>query len=65
MKRHTCIICKRKRNEIYMKNVFKSSWACKDSYHFSVCSDHTDIRVIIKIFDLLKTLKHLNVKHLS
>ena len=28
MKRHTCVICKKKRIEIKMSKVFLHSWAC-------------------------------------
>jgi hypothetical protein len=63
-KRHTCIICKRKRYELYMKQVLFSSWACKDKYYFQVCSSHSEIRLAEKIREDLKKLKIINIKHI-
>jgi hypothetical protein len=48
-KRHTCIICKSKRNESKMINVFGSSWACKYKSYAYYCSDHPDIDIMIEI----------------
>lgn len=65
MKRHTCIICKRKRNETNMKKVFHSSWACTDKYYFQYCCDNKEIYEAIAIIKKLKTFKFINLKHLS
>ena len=63
-KRHTCIICKRKRYERNMKKVLMSSWACKDEYHFQVCCDNKDIKIAEHIKEELKKLKHLKIQHI-
>ena len=71
MKRHTCIICKRKRNEFYMKKVLINSWACNDTYssyrgfNFSPCCDNKEIRIAENIIGELKEFKYLNVRHIS
>jgi len=65
MKRHTCIICKRKRNEMYMENVFYNSWACKDKYNFKYCYCNKEIDEAKIIIDKLKTFKHISLKHLG
>lgn len=65
MKRHTCIICKRKRYEMYMKNVFYNSWACKDKYFFQYCCDNKEIHEAKIIIDKLKTFKYISLSHLS
>ena len=62
--RHTCIICKRKRNEIFMKKVLSSSWVCTDAYYFKVCSDNEEIRIAEKIRDDLKKLKFIKIQHI-
>ena len=63
-KRHTCIICGRKRYEFHMKKVLVSSWVCTDKYHFQVCSDNEEIRVAEKISEDLKKLKHIKIQHI-
>jgi len=64
-KRHTCIICKRKRYEHNMKQVLFNSWACKDKYHFQVCCDNSEIRIAEKIREDLKKLKHIKIQHIT
>ena len=64
-KRHTCIICKRKRNESYMVNVFSSSWACEKSKYFGNCYCHSDIYIMKKIILLNSELKILNLSAMS
>ena len=63
-KRHTCIICNRKRYERYMKPVLQSSWACKDEYHFQVCCDNNEILVSERIIKDLKKFKYINMRHI-
>ena len=63
-KRHTCIICKRKRYEIYMKSVLSSSWVCKDEYHFQVCSDNEELRIAERIREDLKKMKFIKIQHI-
>ncbi|WP_321777786.1 hypothetical protein [Sulfurimonas sp.] len=63
-KRHTCIICKRKRYEYYMKSVLKSSWACKDKYHFQYCCDNKEIEIAENIRQELKKLKFIKIQHI-
>ncbi len=63
-RRHTCIICNRKRYERYMKPVLHSSWACKDEYHFQVCCDNKEIRIAEKIIEDIKRFKHINIRHI-
>jgi hypothetical protein len=65
MKRYTCIICKRKRYEQNMKNVFGNSWACTDKYMFQYCCDNKEIYEARIIIEKLKTFKHIGLKHLS
>lgn len=68
-KRHTCIICKKKRNQSKMNKVFKNSWACKDPlYYFSSmpsCSEHTDIVKVKKIIEDLEKLEILTINHIK
>ena len=67
-KRHTCIICKSKRYEINMNNVFGNSWACvKPRYYFSdsTCFYHGDIKLFIKIIEDVKKLKILKLSYLD
>jgi len=67
MKRHTCIICGRKRYQVFMKNVFSNSWACEKSdskFYFTPCYCHSDIILAQKILLDLKKLKILTNKHL-
>ena len=45
MKRHTCIICGKKRYEDSMTNVFYSSWACT-----FLCSNHVQIGLAKELF---------------
>ena len=59
MKRHTCIICKKKRYENRMTKVLTTSWACNDK-----CIDHKDIEIAIKIKILYRQLKVLNRQHI-
>ena len=67
MKRHTCIICKSKRNENYMINVFGNSWACefdKKYRHISKpCYCHRDIVIMKKMILLKNDLKILSVSN--
>lgn len=65
MKRHTCIICGRKRYERNMKNVFLNSWACHDIYSYKPCSGHPEIVKAIKILETLKNFKHIKLRHFS
>jgi len=68
MKRHTCVICGKKRNEYRMKNVFGNSWACtvNDSRFIrTVCSDHSDFSYVNRIFRDLKKLQCINIKHIA
>lgn len=64
-KRHTCIICKRKRYERNMKNVFGSSWACTDKYYFQTCYVHNDIYLAKKIIEDIKKLTVLSYAHIK
>ena len=64
-KRHTCIICKKKRYEPLMLNVFGQSWACGiEGFTNPACSDHGDIETMKEIQGLSVTLKILNVRAL-
>jgi len=63
-KRHTCIICNRKRYERYMKKVLVSSWVCTDEYHFQFCSDNEEIKIATHIQLELKKLKHIKIQHI-
>lgn len=66
--RHTCIICGKKRNELFMKNVFGSSWACTktNSYlYIKTCVDSSEILTALEIIQKLKTLKRIKLSHLS
>ena len=63
-KRHTCIICGRKRYEHYMKPVLSSSWACKDKYYFQYCCEHEEIKQAQEIIDMLKKFKHIKRLHI-
>lgn len=66
-KRHTCIICGKKRFEYRMSNVFGNSWACRvnDSHFISfTCVDHSDISYSRRILSDLKKLQCINIKHL-
>ena len=63
-KRHTCIICKAKRNESRMINVFGNSWACKIYGYQYYCEDHSDIDIMIEIRRLVRSLKVLKVANL-
>ena len=66
-KRHTCVICGAKRNEEFMVNVFKSSWACKSvlGYSFATpCYCHSDIDISRQILENVKKLKHVKPTHL-
>ena len=67
MKRHTCIICGRKRNEHYMINVFANSWACeKNDFKFILppCYVDSEIRIAKQIILDLKKLKKINIRHI-
>ena len=57
--RHTCIICKRKREEKFMQNVFGASWACCFIYHWvgGTCENHPDIERIKHIQSEIKKLE--------
>jgi len=60
MKRHTCIICKKKRYEDKMSKIFEiGGWACKDK-----CEEHKDIEIGINIIMLHKKLKKINYRYL-
>ena len=63
-KRHTCVICNRKRYERYMKPILTSSWACKDEYYFQHCCDNEEIRIAENILKDLKKLKHIKLQHI-
>lgn len=61
-KRHTCIICKSKRYEVYMIST-GAGWACRDSIFRSFdygCESHSDIEKIIRIHELVSQLEVLN-----
>ncbi len=60
MKRHTCVICKKKRYEDRMKKVFISSWVC-----LNTCENNEDIKTGKKIKELISQLKKINIKHLT
>jgi hypothetical protein len=62
--RHTCIICKRKRYERYMKRVLINSWVCTDKYHLQYCCDNKEIRIAEKIKEELKKLNHIKIQHI-
>lgn len=67
MKRHTCIICGKKRYEKNMKNVFKSSWACtKNDFDFilDICANDKEIILAQKIIEDLKNLKKIHIQSL-
>lgn len=53
-KRHTCVICGKKRYEDRMKKVFIQSWAC-----ISSCYGHNDVIIGEKMLSLEKELKVL------
>jgi hypothetical protein len=62
MKRHTCIICGRKRYESKMKPVLTSSWVCcTDKYN---CCDDIEIVSAENILSDLKKLRKINIKHI-
>ena len=67
MKRHTCIICKKKRYEVYMTNVFGNSWACSSNvwYRYTgyLCVDHPDIRFVQTILTMKDRLEVLSLKN--
>ncbi len=63
-KRHTCVICGRKRYERNMRKILNSSWVCTDKYHLEVCCDNKEIRIAEKIREQLKELKHINIRHI-
>ena len=68
MKRHTCIICGKKRYEHNMENVFKSSWACtKNDFQFilSSCVDNKEINVAKRIIEDFKKLKLIKTQHVT
>ena len=52
MKRHTCIICGKKRYERVMRNVFQQSWTCS----LEKCLFHADVLTVKKILLLSKEL---------
>ena len=66
-KRHTCIICKKKRYEENMKNVFLNSWACSVNIYMSyldyMCYEHNDIRLVKKILELKSQLKVVSLNN--
>lgn len=64
-KRHTCIICKRKRYERNMTKVLVDSWACKDTYYFKYCCDNEEIRIAENMLIDFKKFKHVKIKHLT
>jgi hypothetical protein len=61
MGRHTCIICKRKREGKFMENVFSSNWACSMVYHWvgETCNENKDIERMKKIRDLIRELENI------
>lgn len=59
-KRHTCIICGKKRYSRFMKMVLVSSWVCNDSK----CLQHHDIKLSEKIRSDIQKLKKVNIKHI-
>ncbi len=65
-KRHVCVICKRKRYEASMVNVFRSSWACisEPNSFFYQCSIHSDIAKARQMILLLDSLDKLNSRHI-
>ena len=65
MKRHTCIICGRKRYERSMKKVFLHSWACSDKHSFNrYCYEDEDIKLAIKILDDISKIKNPVIKNI-
>jgi len=68
MKRHTCIICGKKRIELKMKNVFGSCWVCTTNDFMFVtetCSDSKEILIALRIIEDTKKLKNINLKHIA
>ena len=63
-KRHTCIICNRKRYERYMKPVLYSSWVCTDEYYLQFCCDNKEIKIAENIKKDLEKLKHIKLQHI-
>ena len=63
-KRHTCVICGRKRYEYFMKSVLRNSWACKDKYHLQVCCDNEEIRIAEKIIEQISNFKFIKKNHI-
>jgi len=63
-KRHTCIICKRKRYEIFMKEILVSSWVCTDEYKHKFCSDNEEIKIAVEFKKKFDKFKYINVRHL-
>ncbi len=57
--RHTCIICKRKREHKFMENVFGSSWACSMKFHWigETCNQHSDIQKVRSIRASIRELE--------
>ncbi len=59
MKRHTCVICKKKRIEIKMSKVFLQSWACNYK-----CVENREIIEAEQILFMISKWKKLSLKHL-
>jgi hypothetical protein len=59
-KRHTCIICKKKKVESKMILLLLelNNWFCSD------CKNNSDINILIKIHHLKNTLKNKNLRKL-
>jgi hypothetical protein len=64
-RRHTCIICKKKRYESKMKKVLVNSWACRylERNMNSYCYEHKEIKIGEKILEDLKKFKIIKIKH--
>lgn len=61
MKRHTCIICKRKRYFDRMERAFLNSYVCSDNL---VCRENEEIKIAKEIIGLSNKLKKVNKVHL-
>lgn len=60
MKRHTCVICKKKRYTGFMKKAFSHSWVCANG----ICENHKDIVAIKKIIKLYRDLEKVTKVHI-
>ncbi len=65
-KRHTCIICGRKRYEKSMRKIFLNSWACSDTKFniHSYCYEHPDIKLAKKILEDISKIEIYTIKNI-